>query len=356
MPATAGFIVGGQHEYTAGSHHLALYNTSRTSIPAGEGSPVVGDCYGATANYMTDIDGIVYAAANPAGELTMPAGVGLPYTASQVLLFQVHYLNAGAEPISAHVSVHLTTQTAPVTQNAGFLFFYDPFIYVPQGAPAIASMRCPIPQDITLFSESSHYHSRGVGYQAYLDPPSGSPAASPFYTSSNWATPTIDRQTIQIGAGSHLRYYCDFDNRMGAQPYVQGTSATANEMCMFVGLYYPAMTKADQDCYAGDTYGTGTVSCTDTLTCLSACPPNDAGAQDPTTPTVTFNACIQECMAKSCPNASAPLTATLKCISAQCATPCATPGAACTSCVTSSCLTQYAACSSATCGTVPPAP
>jgi hypothetical protein len=356
MPATAGFIVGGQHEYTAGSHHLALYNTSRTSIPAGEGSPVVGDCYGPTATYMTDIDGIVYAAANPAGELTMPAGVGLPYPASQVLLFQVHYLNAGAEPISAHVSVHLTTQTARVTQNAGFLFFYDPFIYVPQGAPAIASMRCPIPQDITLFSESSHYHSRGVGYQAYLDPPSGPPATSPFYTSSNWASPTIDRQTIPIGAGSHLRYYCDFDNRMGSQPYVQGTSATANEMCMFVGLYYPAMTKADQDCYAGDTYGTGTVSCTDTLTCLSACPPNDAGAQDPTTPTVTFNSCIQECIAKSCPDAAAPLTATLKCISAQCATPCATPGAACTSCVTSSCLAQYEACSTATCGVVPAAP
>jgi hypothetical protein len=69
-----------------------------------------------------------------------------------------------------------------------------------------------------------------------------------------------------------------------------------------------------------------------------------------------YNSCIQECIAKSCPDASAPLIATIKCIQAQCATPCATQGAACTSCVTTSCLSQYQACSTATCGVVPPAP
>ncbi len=87
MPAAAGFIVGGQHEYTIGSHHLTFYRTTLASIPAGEGSPVIGDCYAPTATYMNQVTGVVYASATPTGDLAMPQGVGLPYVASEVLLF-----------------------------------------------------------------------------------------------------------------------------------------------------------------------------------------------------------------------------------------------------------------------------
>jgi hypothetical protein len=353
MPSTAGFIVGGQHEYTIGSHHLLIYHTTLTSIPAGQGSPTLGSCYAPGATYMSNIDGVVYAASIPTGQLDMPSGVGLPYSASEVLLFQVHYLNATSHAIDAHVSVHLTTQTTPVAQQAGYLFFYDPFIYVPQGGGATASMRCPIPQSITLFTESSHYHARGVGYQAYLDT-SSTPAATPFYTSDNWASPTIQDTTIQIPAGSHLRYYCDYDNSQGTQAYYQGQSAANNEMCMFVGLYYPAMPVSDEECYAGDTYGTGTASCTDTLSCLAACPPDDAGTSDSSGPQqVDFSPCIQQCFAQSCPDSAGPLRTALDCIQSQCATQCASSGEACNSCVAASCASQYEACASATCGTVP---
>jgi hypothetical protein len=232
------------------------------------------------------------------------------------------------------------------------LFFYDPFISVPAGATAIASTRCPIPQDITLLGEGSHYHARGVGYQAYLDPPSGPAATSPFYTSDNWASPLIADDIIQIAAGSHIRYYCDYDNTQGAQPYYQGQSAATNEMCMFVGLYYPAMTAQDEECLEGDTYGTGTISCADSLTCLGGCPPADAGLMGTPGP-ADFSACIQQCFAHSCPNASAPLIAVTKCIQASCQGPCATPGTACASCVAANCAAQYAACSNSTCGTLP---
>lgn len=350
MPATAGFIVAGQHEYTVGSHHLLIYRTNLTSIPAGQASPTLGGCYDATATYMSTITGVVYPAATPVGELTMPPGVGLPFSANEIFLFQVHYLNATATPISAHVSVHLTTQTTPVQQNAGVLFFYDPFIYVPQGGLATASMRCPIPQNITMFTEGSHYHSRGVNYQAYLDT-SSAPAGSPFYTSNNWASPTIDLDTMPIEAGSYIRYYCDYDNTQGTQDYIQGQSAEYNEMCMYIGLYYPAMNPADEQCESGDTYGTGTTSCTDTLDCLAACPPDDAGAQG-----IDFNQCIQQCFVASCPNASAPLLTALGCIQSSCSSQCAAQGSTCTSCITASCASQYEACAGSTCGTVQPPP
>ncbi len=354
MPPMAGFITGGQHEYTVGSHHFTLFRTTLTSIPEGEGSPTVGDCYAGAATYMNAIDGVVYAAATPVGDLTMPAGIGLPYVANEVLLLQGHYLNAAPDPISAHMSVHLTTQTEPVQQNAGILFFYDPFIYVPQGARAIASTRCPIPQDITLVTEGSHYHARGVGYQAYLDPPTGPEATSPFYISNSWASPTIGVDAMHARAGSHIRYYCDYDNTEGALPYYQGQSAATNEMCMFVGLYYPAMTTADEQCRSGDTYGTGTATCTDTLKCLAACPPADAGLPGNSgPPEININACIQQCFLESCPDASAPLVAVTHCIQSQCSGSCGAPGATCDSCISASCGPQYAACANSMCGSVP---
>jgi hypothetical protein len=360
MPATAGFIVGGQHELSVGSHHLLIYSTNLTSIPAGLASPTLGGCYDATAGYMNTITGAVYPAATPSGELTMPAGVGLPYAANAIYMFQVHYLNSTASSVPAHASVHLTTQTTPVQQNAGVLFFYDPFIYVAQGGMATASMRCPISKDITMFTEGSHYHARGVNYQAYIDTAT-TPATTPFYTSNLWESPTIQLQSIPVSAGSYIRYYCDYNNTLanadpgtitGTQAFIQGPSALDNEMCMFIGMYYPAIDTSTEQCDNGDTYGTGTVSCTDTLTALGACPPDeDAGPQG-----VAFNSCIQQAFVNSCPNAAGPLTTALNCIQSNCGTQCSGSSTTCTSCVTTNCAAQYEACSSVACGTVPPIP
>jgi hypothetical protein len=306
---------------------------------------------------MSTLTGVVYPAATPQGEITMPEGVGLPFSANEVLLFQVHYLNATSEPLNPQVYVHLDTQTTPVKQNAGVLFFYDPFIYVPEGALATASLRCPIPSNITVFSEGSHYHARGVNYQAYLDPPSGPPATTPFYTSNNWASPTIQLDTMQVSAGSYIRYYCDYDNIQGQQAYIQGQSAATNEMCMFIGLYYPAMPQSAEQCFNGDEFGTGTATCSQTLSCLQACPPeDDAGASSGELGLVNYNACVQQCMVASCPSASDPLSTFLTCLQGPCASACRggggggeDAGSGCTSCIASQCLSQYEACSSQTC-------
>src|SRR6185312_4195319 len=98
---------------------------------------------------------------------------------------------------------------------------------------------------------------------------------------------------------------------------VQGMSAANNEMCMFIGLYYPAMTEADDNCDGADEYGQGTVSCSDTLSCLQACP---SGSNDPST--ADFSPCVQKCFVQSCPGATTPLLAALDCISNKCPTEC----------------------------------
>ena len=351
MPSSPGFIVGGAHEFTLGSHHLLLYRTDLDAVPAGLASPTAGDCYAEASDYMSHRGGVVYPGQIPEGSFSMPAGVGLPYTANEVLLFEVHYLNAGAAPLHPESYVRLTTQTAPVKENAGILFFRAPFIYVPQGGMATASNRCPVRSNITMFTEGSHYHARGVGYQAYVDSSPGVPSATPFYTSNDWQNALVQLTSIPISAGSDIRYYCDYDNTHGTQDFIEGPSAAANEMCVFFGLYYPAMSAADEECESGDLNGTGAKSCLDTLTCLGSCPPQDpdAGAAG------GIDACTQKCFVQSCPEATSTVAGMEACADAQCASQCAGSAASssCTACAAAQCGPQYQACSSVGCGTVP---
>src|SRR5438067_139492 len=43
MPPQDGYIVGGEHKYTQGSHHLLLFRTDLTAIPAAQQGML--DCY-----------------------------------------------------------------------------------------------------------------------------------------------------------------------------------------------------------------------------------------------------------------------------------------------------------------------
>jgi hypothetical protein len=344
------WLIAGKHDYTPGSHHLLLYTTALTSIPAG--GDQVQDCYeGAGGNsIMGNVTGVLYGGQTPTGSETYPQGVGLPTTANEVLVFQVHYLNDTANDLQTTVNVDLTFDTNPsdITSRAGIMFFYDPFIAVPAGATAKASMRCLIPSDVTLLYASSHYHSRGVGYDAYIDPAVDQLGTAPFYTSSSWSSPDNALLTMPIAAGSRLRFECDYDNSAGTVAYFSGQSAQTNEMCMFIGTYYPEMGEGSDFCVQGeDMFGTGTAACGATLSCMQACGGQlslGGGAQSPPPD------CNQTCIVDSCPTASAPYMDLDTCATSTCKTECADATSTdCATCLTTSCATQYATCQSHTC-------
>jgi hypothetical protein len=350
LPDVPAHMVAAQHDYTPGSHHMLLYTTALTSIPPG--GDQVTDCYEGTGNnIMSNVNGVLYGGQTPTGTETLPPGVGLPTRAGEVLVFQVHYLNASASDLQAQVNVSLTLDPNPadIQQQAGNIFFYDPFIDVPAGATSKAQMRCSIPSDITLLYASSHYHSRGVGYDAYIDPAIDQLGATPFYTSDSWSSPDNAQLTMSIPGGSRIRFECDYDNSAGTQAYFSGQSAQTNEMCMFLGLYYPEMGEEADYCVQGpDMFGTGTVACGDTLSCLSMCSGNlnvgGMGLQ------VSPPDCEQSCFVSSCATASAPLIGFTNCMQASCSSPCSdTSSSACTRCITNNCAAQYEACESHTC-------
>jgi hypothetical protein len=156
---------------------------------------------------------------------------------------------------------------------------------------------------------------------------------------------------MNIPAGSRIRFQCVYDNP-DAKDYFQGQSADADEMCMFVGTYYPQMTVSDDFCASGrDMMGTGTAACGASLSCLRACPPESLPGSSKGAAGITSVApCAQKCTVDSCPSASSKLVAVNSCTTKNCATECQTPGAdACTACVASKCAAQVAECQADVC-------
>jgi hypothetical protein len=117
---------------------------------------------------------------------------------------------------------------------------------------------------------------------------------------------------------------------------------------MFTGAYYPAMDAASEGCFtAMSMFGSGTQTCGDALNCFQACPQGTAPAGLGTSQGGDVDPCWQKCFVQSCPSASDPLLAELKCLGDNCKTECA--AGSCQTCAQQKCLSQSITCLNHTC-------
>jgi hypothetical protein len=336
--------------YSPGSHHVLLYGTPYSEVPTVDinGNPRdtsgVIDCpEGAPADWQ--VTGILAAAQSPKGAnvIDLPDGIAVRLAPNQVMLMNAHYLNTSNDTL--HVDARINVETVPaesVREEAGVLFFYNPFIHVPGNSRASARMSCPLEHGITLFNGQSHMHRRGVGYEAVLRDAQGA-IAKTLYTGDKWEDVRVEvfAPALAIPAGYSIDYRCDYQNDETREVF-QGLT-TRDEMCMFVGAYYPRNRTTELCGLPGmdQTYiGTGTATCAETVTCLDA-------AGSPTD--------RQECVVASCPGNSKAITDLLGCnidaILDSCAEPCADPlSPSCASCAKLACAAETAACQAASCG------
>jgi hypothetical protein len=290
-------------EFTAGSHHVLVYQTPYTTIPTknDRGTPVdtsgVFDCSDGAGNGWT-LTKLIGGSQNRTGEsiLSFPDGVALHV--GGVALINVHYINAFDAPLDTDVTVRWDTLPADqVTTEGDILFLYNPLIAIPGGSTSRAHWQCPVYRDITIANVQSHMHARGVGYAASIG------TAAPFYTNTRWeGVPVQQYDHLTVPAGSTLDYYCDYRNTTGRDIF-QGPRTT-DEMCMLIGSYYPADPRT-ASCLdpsgkmpGGDWVGQGTATCQATMGCLQ-------GAQD--LPSITA------CMLAAAPAVAHPASETLRC-------------------------------------------
>ncbi len=345
------FLVSASHVATSGTHHVLVFRTDLPSIPNGMAGPT--ECFSGSTDLMAHMRGEVYGSQARSGSFAFPAGVGLPLRAGEVLLVQVHLLDAGAQDLDARIDLALTTTTDGISTAAGIFFFDDPFIDIAPGASSRASMRCLVPNDVTFVSVTSFTHARAQIVSAFLDPPTGPPAPRPFYASLDAASPLPIQSVIPIAAGSRVRFTCAYQNLQGTGEVVQGFDDQVNELCVLSGAYYPAMGSGAESCaLSPDEFGTGTASCAKTLSCVNACPPGTVPPDDfglSTNPQV--DPCWQRCVVGSCGGTSALLFGLERCSQARCSADCAAPSsAACAACQVAQCPMESNACATDACG------
>ena len=339
-------VVAFSHKYTAGSHHFLVFATDFDAIPAGmEGQY---DCVNGDEPIMQHTRGVLYGAQSTEATFPLPTGVGFKMKAHQVLMLQAHYLNPTASDIPAQIRVGFdTAPESQIRQQAGFMLFYDPFIYVPAQSAARSGIRCSVPSDINIITAATHYHQRGTSMRAWIDPSMTHESDSPFLETHDWEHPLDFHGPLAVAAGSAFRFECDYTNGDAVDVF-QGPNAATSEMCVLFGLYYPRIEGDFNTCSDLSITGHGDKTCNDVLTCVSNCPSSDAPQF--TNGGILVGPCWERCVASGCQGAVDGVLPVSVCVSEKCSAECDAGSDACSSCATTACLNEVGACLSRTCG------
>ncbi|AUX46587.1 hypothetical protein SOCE26_080930 [Sorangium cellulosum] len=342
--------------YNGGSHHVLLFTTAYSEIPATTIRGValdasqVHDCKdGPQADWT--VTGVVSGSQSPDGKSLLgdlPEGVAVKVAPGTVLVMNTHYLNTAPEPMETDARINLyTIPDEAVETEAGVLFHYNPFIHIPARGEASARMRCTTEEDISVVRVQSHMHRRGVGYAAHKVSAGG--AMEQIYAHDKWEDVPIQDFSpfLELKAGESLDFRCDYTNTE-ARDVIQG-STTKDEMCMLIGPYFPR-SPAYETCRAqdgssfGTWFGTGTATCAETLECMSTANPI----------TVDRGAEFFSCVVNSCEGASASVSELTNCQITggygECEQECSGEDAeACGACVEEACAPAVEACQVAAC-------
>ncbi len=333
-------VVTFSHQYTAGSHHFLVFATDLETIPpALEGQ---FDCVAGDEPIMEHARGILYGAQSAAATFPLPAGVGLRMKPHQVLMMQAHYLNPTSSALAATIRAGFdTAPPAQIREQAGFMLFYDPFIYVPAQSSATTGIRCSVPSDINLITGFTHYHQRGTAMRVWVDPSMAKQSATPIHETHDWEHPADFHGPLAVPAGSAFRVECAYTNSDTVDVF-QGPNAATSEMCVFAGLYYPQAPGEFDGCADLSISGEGEKACNSVLSCVQDCPASDAPRF--TNGGVVVGACWQRCIASGCQGAVDKVLPVSFCVGDACSAECAMGGDLCASCAATKCAAEVGAC------------
>jgi hypothetical protein len=244
----------------------------------------------------------------------LPDGVGIKIPANSIVVMNLHMLNTKPDPIDACLKVGVRGSDA-IEHEAGSFALYNPYIAVPAFGRAEARMACPITDAVDLLTGVSHAHSQMVDYEAVLLDRSplepGAQQLRVLYKTTEWEDPEPElfQPSLKLQPGQWIDYRCSFSNR--ALFDVSQGMDTTDEMCMFIGVFYPnrqdmaecRMLDGDQHRFVGQVIGSGALSGAELVECVlggpmdfSQCGRNECASPDDRYLT-------QRCFAQACPAA-----------------------------------------------------
>jgi hypothetical protein len=220
-----------------GSHHMIVFKTRSPLAP----DDTLAEC---TNFGMGDgVGGIpvwLYASQLPEDEVMMPDDVGIAVAPGQPVFVNMHYINTTDAPLTANVHVDLETFAAERSFTEAHTYVtFNTEIDVAPGATGSAGGSCEVPTDAQFLMMSTHSHKYTTSVQVH-------DGAAMVIETRDWEHATVQQwgaPYYKFSSGK-LDYRCDYHNTSN-QRLRTGESALANEMCMAVGVIFPA---------TGDTY------------------------------------------------------------------------------------------------------
>ncbi len=252
---------------SAGSHHFFLFsiNSANAAVEPVE-MPGALNTLGSCSGNGIEFHPYPFLSQQPDWTVTFPKAsdgspMGYPLAASNLLMVNVHYLNATAAAITANVKITIeAAKPGVVKTHVGTLFLNQNPINIPvtpMSAPVLTTKSwggnpgaASTDGSYYIFTSWSHMHRWGLDINASTN-------GQVFYDETNWDSPALfyhgnvpagatnpptasgASSPVHMAANQGISWTCKYYNdTTGTLTF--GDSAKSNVMCIYMGQYYPA--------------------------------------------------------------------------------------------------------------------
>jgi hypothetical protein len=190
----------------------------------------------------------------------LPDGVGQKFSGGELLMLQIHFVNATTQqtPAGGRGAANFYTMAAPPAMEMGTIFATNQNIRVcPGDTNKSFETHCKTPmENATIIAANGHFHSRGVEFTMnVVDALGNDMLPQPFYTSTAWNEPPMIRGLdVQIPNGGGVSWTCEYSadasscgNPMDSCCFTFGGKVETQEHCNAFIYYYPKI--ADYSCF-----------------------------------------------------------------------------------------------------------
>jgi hypothetical protein len=227
-----------QHVQSAVVHHMdvivLLYSGAQNLAP---GMYDCADLYGAYPKLMEET--ILYAAQNPAREITLPDGIAAQEPPGITLMYELHHVNATSKPVhlSSRVNAWTMPPGQPITGTLGGFVLRNKHMDIPPHAEKTEWAQCVMDQDVDVLFLSSHTHKLGRDVQILKY--GGADEGRLLFENTDWQQPLLQDETppLHLAKGEGIDLRCNYLN--DTDETVNWGFLAKDEMCNGVLVFTP---------------------------------------------------------------------------------------------------------------------
>lgn len=269
VPGPAGADVWVNHfklAANAGTHHVNIFRVRTIVNLSGKPGDVVvskngmGECF-KSSNWA---DWPLVVNTQDGGQTVdwqLPPGVGERFTGGELLMLQIHFVNATTQqsPQGGRGAANFYTMSAPAAMELGTIFATNQHIRVCPGDSNVSfetHCKTPMPSGATIIAANGHFHSRGQQFTMnVVDAMGNDMLPAPFYTSTTWNEPPMTTGlNVAIPPSGGVSWTCSFSapstacgNPNDSCCFTFGGKVETQEHCNAFVYYYPKV--QDYSCF-----------------------------------------------------------------------------------------------------------